>query len=247
MLPPEPLTAYQHDDWISSVHAHNGLFLTGSYDNMVRLWNTSGECVATLMGHDDSVKSVTFGDVTDSTASIFSGSLDHTVLGWSFSLEEGTHRVMYECKGHKAPVESVAVLGNKLASASSDGLVKVWSTAEPTEDEPEQQENSKKKRKTAAPVDGRKIKTQAINLEGHVGGVNAVVFDTLNSNTVYTGGWDHSIRSWDIEQQVNLTTKICEKVVLDVDYSSNSKLLATGHADNTVRLWDPRAEGKQNT
>jgi WD40 repeat protein len=39
------------------------LFVTGSYDNMVRLWNTSGECVSTLIGHTDSVKSVAFGKV----------------------------------------------------------------------------------------------------------------------------------------------------------------------------------------
>jgi ribosome biogenesis protein YTM1 len=31
--------------------------------------------------------------------------------------------------------------------------------------------------------------------------------------------------------------------VLDVDYSSKAKLLATGHSDNTLRLWDPRSEG----
>lgn len=64
MLPPIPLTAYQHDDWISSVKGHNGLFATGSYDNMVRLWNTSGECIGTFMGHNDAVKSVAFGEVT---------------------------------------------------------------------------------------------------------------------------------------------------------------------------------------
>jgi WD40 repeat protein len=39
------------------------LFVTGAYDNMVRLWNSSGECVSTLIGHTDSVKSVAFGKV----------------------------------------------------------------------------------------------------------------------------------------------------------------------------------------
>lgn len=103
-----------------------------------------------------------------------------------------------------------------------------------------------KKRKKTEKTDGRKLKTKCITLEGHVGAVNAVTFDRANSNTVYTGGWDHSIRSWDVEQQVNLTTKNCEKVVLDVDYSSASKLLATGHSDNTIRLWDPRSEEGTN-
>lgn len=242
MLPPIPLTAYQHDDWISSVKGFNGLFATGSYDNMVRLWNTTGECISTLIGHSDAVKSVAFGQ----NNTVFSGSLDHTVLGWEYTEGEDTHRIMYECKGHKGPVESVAVdhTGKQIASASADGLVKIWSTKEPTEDEPSEEIANKKRKKNSEKSD-RKIKTKAVSLEGHVGGVNAVDFDGADANIVYTGGWDHSIRSWDIEQQVNLTTKNCEKVVLDVDYSKYSKLLATGHSDNTVRLWDPRSEGSR--
>ncbi|KAI8339292.1 WD40-repeat-containing domain protein [Blakeslea trispora] len=208
MLPPVPLTAYQHDDWISSVHGHQGLFLTGSYDNMVRLWNSMGECTATLIGHTDAVKSVSFGQVTGSSASVFSGSLDHSVLGWSVDLQDNTHRVMYECKGHKGPVESISVDKNSqyVATASADSFVKVWTTEEPEEDEPSNDTVNKKRKKTT--TDGRKIKTKAVTLEGHVGGVNAVVFDSTDSNVVYTGGWDHSIRSWDVEQQVNLTTKV---------------------------------------
>ncbi|KAI8366347.1 WD40-repeat-containing domain protein [Choanephora cucurbitarum] len=208
MLPPVPLTAYEHDDWISSVHGHQGqLFLTGAYDNMVRLWNAMGECTATLTSHTDAVKSVSFGQVTDSTAQIFSGSLDQSVLGWSVDLNDQTYRVMYECKGHKGAVESISVdqSNRYLATASADSFVKIWTTETPEEDEPSHETNKKRKKIT---TDGRKLKTQAVTLEGHVGGVNAVVFDSSDSNVVFTGGWDHSIRSWDIEQQVNVTTKV---------------------------------------
>jgi ribosome biogenesis protein YTM1 len=107
-------------------------------------------------------------------------------------------------------VESVAVdhQGRFVASASADGLVKVWTTAAPTDDEPIEETTHTKKKKKTEKVDDRKIKTKAVSLEGHVGGVNAVVFDGLDANIVYTGGWDHSIRSWDVEQQVNLSTKV---------------------------------------
>ncbi|KAG1463560.1 hypothetical protein G6F46_007285 [Rhizopus delemar] len=246
MLPPVPLTAYQHDDWISSVTGKSGLFATGSYDNMVRLWNTSGECISTFIGHTDSVKSVSLGQVDGDKAIVFSGSLDHSVLAWEYSLENSSYRLMYECKGHKGPVESVAVDANNnyLASASADGLVRVWTTLEPTEDEHLEDEQPSKKKKKAG--ESRKIKARSVALEGHVGAVNTVAFNNNDSNIVYTGGWDHSIRAWDVEQQVNLSTKNCEKVVLDVDYSLHSKLLATGHTDNTVRLWDPKSEDGTN-
>ncbi|KAI8989357.1 WD40-repeat-containing domain protein [Pilobolus umbonatus] len=247
MLPPVPLTAYQHDDWISSVKGLDGLFLTGSYDHMVRLWNSSGECIDTLIGHEDAVKSVAFGRVNDSVVTVYSGSLDHSVLAWEHTVGNGTSRIVYECKGHKAPVESIAVDANNnyLASASADGMVKIWTTIEPIEDEPIEGGELNKKRKKTEKVDDRKIKTKCTTLEGHVGGVNSVKFDGLNSNNVYTGGWDHSIRTWDIEQQVNISTKNCEKVVLDIDYSAHSKLLATGHTDKLIRLWDPRSDGNR--
>ncbi|OAD73638.1 hypothetical protein PHYBLDRAFT_145114 [Phycomyces blakesleeanus NRRL 1555(-)] len=248
MLPPTPLTAYQHDDWISSVKGRNGLFLTGSYDNNVRLWNTSGECIATLTGHSDSVKSVAFGSVDNSLVHAYSGSLDYSLLGWEYSTENDTSRIRYECKGHKAAIESVAVdsTNTYIASASADSTIKVWLAVEPVEDEPALEESAPKKRKKTEKKSDRKIKTRAMTLEGHVGSVNSVVFDGNDSNIVYSAGWDHSIRSWDVEQQVNLVTKNCEKVVLDVDYSSHSKLAATGHADNIIRLWDPRSDDGTN-
>ncbi|CAO3650879.1 unnamed protein product [Cunninghamella blakesleeana] len=110
MLPPTSLTSYQHDDWISSVQTLDSLFLTGSYDNMVRLWNTSGECTHTLIGHAEVVKSVVFGSSTDSTISVFSGGLDHTVVAWEINrLESDEYQILYECRGHSAAIESLAM------------------------------------------------------------------------------------------------------------------------------------------
>lgn len=59
MLPPTPLSSYEHDDWVSAVQAHHlGGFLTGSYDNHVRLWNKQAECTQILTGHNGAVKAV---------------------------------------------------------------------------------------------------------------------------------------------------------------------------------------------
>ncbi|KAG2184954.1 hypothetical protein INT43_000867 [Umbelopsis isabellina] len=247
MLPPTPVSAFQHDDWISSVKGKHTsqLFLTGSYDSMVRLWNMSGECVATLEGHADAVKSVAFGSITDNEAVVFSSSLDQTVMAWTYSFLDSTYKVLYQCKGHKGAVESVAVdsSNTQFATASADSTLRVWATRDPSEEDSiEYLDTKNKKRRKTAGQDSHKIKTFSQTLNGHVGPVTSVIFDNNNSNTVYSGGWDHSVRMWDVEQQVNVTTKNCEKVVLDIAQSNQSKMIATGHGDKVIRIWDPRTD-----
>ncbi|KAI8079998.1 WD40-repeat-containing domain protein [Halteromyces radiatus] len=208
MLPPTPLTSYQHDDWISSVQGYDSLFLTGSYDNMVRLWNTSGECTHTLIGHTEAVKSVAFGSVTASSTTLFSAGLDHIALAWQIN-EDGDEEVLYECRGHQAAIESLAVHPQKsyFATASADATIRVWSTEKPMEDEVVSQETPAKKKKRTE-TKNRLTKAQSVTLSGHVGPVNAIDYDTADGNVIYSGGWDHSIRSWDVEQQVNTMTKV---------------------------------------
>ncbi|KAG2181779.1 hypothetical protein INT44_008594 [Umbelopsis vinacea] len=247
MLPPTPVSAFQHDDWISSVKGQQSsqLFLTGSYDSMVRLWNMSGECVATLEGHADAVKSVAFGAATDNEVVVYSTSLDQTVMAWEYSLVDSSYRVLYQCKGHKGSVEAVAVdqSKKKFATASADATVKVWGVKDPSEEQSiEILDTKNKKRRKTDNTENHKTKTFCQTLNGHVGPITSVIFDNKDSNIVYTGGWDHSIRSWDVEQQVNVTTKNCEKVVLDVAQSNQSKMVATGHGDKIIRIWDPRAD-----
>ncbi|CAG8496449.1 20083_t:CDS:2 [Racocetra persica] len=166
MLPPTSLSTFQHDDWISSVKGYNkSLFLTGSYDNHVRIFNPSGECLQTLIGHIAPIKSVAW---------------DRSIRAWQVSLSDGKYTPLYDCKGHKESVEC------------------------------------------------------------HVGQISSVEFDKKDSNKLYSGGWDHSVRVWDVETRTNIDTKICDKTVLDIACSDN--LIASGHSDKIVRIWDPRSE-----
>ncbi|CAG8756214.1 2468_t:CDS:2, partial [Cetraspora pellucida] len=77
-------------------------------------------------------------------------------------------------------------------------------------------------------------------MRGHIGPISSVEFDKKDSNKLYSGGWDHSVRVWDVETRTNVDTKICDKTVLDIACSDN--LIASGHSDKIVRIWDPRAE-----
>mmetsp|Transcript_44815 Transcript_44815/g.50250 ORF Transcript_44815/g.50250 Transcript_44815/m.50250 type:complete len:553 (+) Transcript_44815:53-1711(+) len=69
--------------------------------------------------------------------------------------------------------------------------------------------------------------------------------DTGNSDNYGThlvsGSWDHSIKLWDVEKQNCLLTLNGARVVSCLDTSYHSEgVVATGHPDCTIRLWDLR-------
>jgi ribosome biogenesis protein len=58
----------------------------------------------------------------------------------------------------------------------------------------------------------------------------------------FTASWDHAVKLWDLERQDCLQTLNGSKVVTSLAASpSAGRLLAAGHPDGRVRLWDLRA------
>ncbi|KAF9582159.1 WD repeat-containing protein 12 [Lunasporangiospora selenospora] len=243
MLPPTPLSSYEHDDWVSAVQAHHpGGFLTGSYDSHVRLWNKQAECIQTLSGHSGAVKAVQWLSSNGDKGTFLSGALDRSILAWEYNTNDGSHSILYECYGHTGGVHSISLNneGDRFASGSADASIKIWTTTVPSVSDHIDEVETRKKRKTSKA--NRIAKTPIATLSAHTGPVSAVVFNPISTDTLYSAGWDHSVRVWDIESHVNLSSKNCEKVVHSLDYSQHSGLLASGHADTVVRLWDPRSE-----
>ncbi|RGB33320.1 WD repeat domain 12 [Rhizophagus diaphanus] len=270
MLPPTPLSSFQHDDWISSVEIFNQrYFLTGSYDNRVRIWNTSGECLQTFIGHNAPVKSVSWISVKDDEEFTFlSASQDRTIRAWRSSLEHDKYISLYECIGHKGSIESIAVSPScsEFASGSWDSSIMLWTMEIPEnsdDDEHIKIQTSSKRRKV---IKKEKILTKypIATMNGHIGAISSVVFDDKDNNKLYSGGWDHSIRIWDVESRTNVDVKNCDKVVYGISYSDvavvkltlsshknwvtsvswstkNSFMLVSGSYDGTVKIWDIRS------
>lgn len=95
---------------------------SGSWDKTIKVWDlVSGECLATLEGHTDFIKSLVV--VVDS---LYTGSSDCFLRRWNL--------VTYKCtaveKQHKRAIESLAVSvdGQFIYSGSSDSTVKKWDT-----------------------------------------------------------------------------------------------------------------------
>ncbi|KAJ1892728.1 ribosome biogenesis protein ytm1 [Kickxella alabastrina] len=248
MLPPTEIASYSHDDWISSVvAASRDKFVVGSYDGIVRLWNAQSECVDTLVGHDSAVKCVAAATAGGAKTRVefISGSQDRTAIAWG--MKNGGRKALYAARGHTDSIEAVSInpSNTHFVTASTDSTIRFWSLAAPKQSEDAILDDAEtaplaKKRKSA----NAQFMTKAAigTLTGHVGAVTSVCFNKDQESQIFSGGWDHSVRTWDVASGVNMATNLCDKVVLDIDYSAHSRLIATGHADRSVRLWDPRSD-----
>ena len=88
----------------------------------IKIWNANtGQCLKTLEGHSDVVRSVAYSP--DGTK-IISGSLDKTIKIW----DANTGECLKTLEGHSGEVKSVAYSpdGTKIISSSSDYTIKIW-------------------------------------------------------------------------------------------------------------------------
>jgi WD40 repeat protein len=121
-------------------------------------------------------------------------------------------RVQLTLNGHIADVNDAAFSpdGKYLASASSDGTVKVWSAASGEE---------------------------MLTLEGDSEGVNGIAFSP-DGRYLASAGWSGSIKVWDVSTSENILVVEHSSSILRIRYSPDGKTLATANYDGTATLWD---------
>ncbi|KAL3450658.1 hypothetical protein BJX65DRAFT_293878 [Aspergillus insuetus] len=264
LIPPLHIASYEHDDWVSSVDVLSASsassipqgqerILSGSYDGLLRVWNTSSQVVATSPsqtegGHASSIKAAKFV----SSNSIVSAGLDRTVRLWKYSESEdgfsGKIAPQLELYGHKSGINSLAVHApsNRILSASADHSIGFWSTRK--SDAPVAPENllpsaasrTSKRRKlnTSVSVSQRGPLTL---LSAHTAPVSAAIFDAKDSTVGYSTSWDHSLRTWDLVTASLVDTRTTSHSLLSLEHLPEHHLLATGTSARHITLIDPRA------
>ena len=160
----------------SSGHAHDvssitfspdeKTFVSGSWDNTIRLWGKHPHNHSILKGHQDFVTSVAFAPNGKILAS---GSWDNTIRLWDMDRKE----TLLILKGHTDRVLTVAFSpdGRTLASGSDDQTIRLWDVA---------------------------TGQQRDTLLGHTSGVTAVAFSPDRRSLASAGGWDNTVRLWDL-------------------------------------------------
>ncbi|NJR31490.1 F-box/WD repeat-containing protein [bacterium] len=193
-----------HDASILCLQFDAEIMVTGSSDNSAIVWSIQDNYrpVRRLRGHFAGVL-----DVCIDRRYIITCSKDTTICLW----DRATGELIKKLTGHRGPVNAVQMRGNLLASASGDGMAKLWNLT----DGQCVKEFSSRDRGLACvefSEDGRTIlaggNDQVIyeydtnsgdlvrELVGHQGLVRSLHLDTSH-NRVVSGSYDMSVKVWD--------------------------------------------------
>ncbi|RKP27489.1 WD40-repeat-containing domain protein [Syncephalis pseudoplumigaleata] len=198
--PPRELSTLSHDDWVAAVDMTKTHFLSGAYDGVVRVFNHSNELVRQLTGHE--------GPVTAVHAVQTSGRIHEGIDAMNADVcAKG--QPTFKGIGHEGTVTALAsnAAGSMLYSASWDGTIKAWRCH--SDDDDEGSDEGEQDRSVAISSKRRKgnlpVKTASASFLGHTGAVTSISIPEAasssaasSSNVLYSAGWDHTLRSWDI-------------------------------------------------
>jgi WD40 repeat protein len=198
------------------------LLASGSSDHRVWLWDTStGELLAQSIsgvegGHINSVTNLAFDPITGEIASV---SWDNTVCLWQPVITNNGNwqlNLVETLTGHTNSVWAVAYnsSGDWLATGSSDKSVILW----------DPRQNSQ----IGTPIKTMEDDTWAMSVSPDGKQFSAADM----AGNIYL--WDFDGTTLSNERHV-----MHEGGVLSLDYSHNSKLLASsGYTDSSIRVWD---------
>jgi WD40 repeat protein len=202
------------------------LLASASWDNTVRLWDTSNPnnpqpIGQSLQGHTGVVTSVAFSPDGKTLAS---SSVDKTVRLWDLTTPADARELTapltagIQADGGEFHFVAFSPDGGTLAAPSDDGTVRLWD------------------------VTDRRAPHAGAILSGHTGPVRAVAFDP-NGHLLASAGNDRTVRLWDVTDSAHphqvgppLTGFI--DTVYAVAFDPAGSLLAAGGADGAIRLWN---------
>jgi ribosome biogenesis protein YTM1 len=269
LIPPLYEASFEHDDWVSCIDVLSGSskagswngqnvaagqerILSGSYDGLLRLWNKSGQIIATSSssssgGHTSSIKSAKFV----SPSQLASSGLDRTIRIWKYSEAEdgfsGDLKPTLELYGHKAGIDFIDVHGssNRILSASNDGTIGLWTTQKssaPAVDASLLNSGPTAKRRKLTTSTSTPQRGPLSLISSHSGPVSAVIFNPLDSTVGYSASQDHTVRTLDLTTSTIVDTRTTSHPLLALTAlpGISTQLLAAGTSARHITLLDPR-------
>jgi WD40 repeat protein len=195
------------------VDKDDSIIVTGGCDNDIKVWDLEKEkCLRTIKAHKLVVSCLIKLNWTKSNTTVVSASWDTTIKLWNYETGERLKTL----RGHLYFITGLAQVNNKkptLVSTSLDNTIKVWDIDS-----------------------GDSIKV-----------INNSTFNYIHcmieyDGSIIFGGRDSIVKLW------NLSLNKCEKqftghtswitTIADIRHPKERKVIATGSADKTIKLWD---------
>ncbi|MGH8000140.1 MAG: AAA-like domain-containing protein, partial [Brasilonema sp.] len=223
---------------------------------IAKLWNLQGQQLATLSGHDDTLRSLKF---SPNGKFIATTSRDKTIKLWNLAGQE-----VVTLRGHQSDVRSVSFSPDSqtIASASWDTTTKLWNLR--GQELLTLRGHKAGVRSVSFSPDGQMIATasedgtaklwsrqgkELLTLRGHQAGIDSVSFSPVCvaspqgfSQTIATASKDKTVKLWNRHGKELLTLQGHEGEVNAVIFSPNGQTIATASEDMTVKLWNHRGE-----
>jgi WD40 repeat protein len=218
--------------------------LTGSTDNIARLWNPDGTVIASFRGHTASISAVCF---SPDGKIIATGAADKTARLWN---PDGSLRT--ELKGHEGPISTVAFSpdGQTVLTGAGDNTARLWNingTMNTVFAGHQGYITS-----VAFAPNGQSVLTGSVDrtarlwtlsgqlvtaFEGHADYVYAVAFSP-NGQMIATGSRDKTARLWNLQGKMLSELAGHTDQVSAVVFSPNGQTVLTGSFDQTARIWN---------
>ncbi|KAJ4370615.1 ribosome biogenesis protein ytm1 [Neocucurbitaria cava] len=270
LVPPLNVTSFEHDDWVSAVdvlsqssdagkwtaggvQSGQERILSASYDGLVRVWNTSGDVLATSEAPNNG------GRITSLKAAkwlsdkkFVAAGMDNTVRVFKYDDDTRTITTSLELFNHRWGVEDVAVHGpsSRILSASSDTTISLFSSN--AKENPVAPSNllanstaaSNKRQKLSKPDRTVPARGALSTLSGHSSPVSSVIFKPDDATVAYSASHDHTLKTWDLPTSTCVDTRTTGHS-LSLCAIPSRNLLATGTSARHITLIDPRVSATQ--
>ncbi len=226
-----------HTDFVKCIVFHPSLpiMATGSRDRTAKLWlldpdGSPAAFITTLHGHASSIKSLAFHSILPL---LLTGSSDNTARLWRFGSDaaDGSSASHVIAIQHQDSVKCVASHPSLpiMATGSRD------KTAELLFLNP----------------DGTLAQSKSTTLHGHSSSITGLAFHS-NAPVLVTSSYDGSVRLWKYVEEFCVVSCVAtlsglSKAVLSVAFHPNVRnCMATGHEDQTAKLWQLEFSGDHN-